>query len=93
MKPVKSERLSLRLDEKTKQKIELAATICQSSINSFILKTAIAAADEIIQHHETITLNDLDRDKFFDVLLNPPTPNSALKEILGKHSQMIDSDV
>ena len=93
MTGIKSERLSLRLDEVTKQKIEQAAAITQSSINSFILKTALAKADEVITNHETMILTDKDRDIFLNALLNPPSVNSALKTILANHSELVESDV
>ena len=90
---MKSERLNLRLDEVTKQKIEQAAAITQSSVNSFILTTAITKADEIIQQYETIILSNKDRDIFFEALLNPSQGNNELKNILESHSNLVESDV
>lgn len=93
MKISKSERLSLRLDEITKRKIEKAAAVTQSSLNSFILTTVLAKADEIIQHHETMILSDRDQEIFFNALLNPPEANNELKKALIDHDKMVDSDV
>lgn len=91
--PIKSERISLRLDTVTKQKIEQAAAITQSSINNFILTTTLAKADEIIRQHHEITLNNTDRYIFFDALSNPLSANSALNKVLGNHLSLVESDV
>lgn len=93
MKITKSERLSLRLDEITKRKIEQAAAVSQSSLNSFILTTVLAKADEIIQQYETMILSDRDKDIFFNAILNPPTANNALKNALINHEKLVNSDV
>lgn len=90
---IKSERISLRLDAATKRKIEQAAAITQSSINSLILTTILAKTDQIIRQHNEITLSNTDRDIFFDALLNPPSTNSALNKILDDHSNLVESDV
>jgi uncharacterized protein (DUF1778 family) len=93
MKISKSERLSLRLDEITKRKIEQVAAITQSSLNSFILTTVLAKADEIIRQHETMILSERDKDIFFNALLNPPTANNVLKNALANHEKLVESDV
>jgi uncharacterized protein with HEPN domain/uncharacterized protein (DUF1778 family) len=87
MKITKSERLSLRLDEITKRKIEQAAAVTQSSLNSFILTTVLAKADEIIRQHETMILSERDQDIFFNALLNPPI-KYASQDIKRKFAQV-----
>ncbi len=93
MNQIKSERLSLRLDELSKKKIEQAAAVVQSSVNSFIVSTVLEKADEIIQQHEQMILSDRDRDVFFDAILNPPPANDALCDAFSKHSEQVESDV
>ncbi len=89
----KSERLSLRLDPLAKQKIEQASSLANCSINSFILSSVLDKAEQLLSNHETVKLSDRDRDLFFAAILNPPAPNSALKEALALHRKLAESDV
>lgn len=93
MNQIKSERLSLRLDAQSKKKIEQAATVVQSSVNSFIISTILEKADDIIQKHEQLILTSRDRDIFLNAILNPPPANEALSKALRQHSQEVESDV
>lgn len=93
MNQIKSERLSLRLDELSKKKIEQAATFVQASVNSFVVSTVLEKADEIIRQHEQMILSDRDRDIFLDAILNPVPANQALSNTLNKHSEQVESDV
>jgi uncharacterized protein (DUF1778 family) len=93
MTPIKSERLNLRLDEISKKKIEQAAAVLQSSVNSFIIATVLEKAEEIIQRHEEMILSDRDRDIFLDALVNPPVPNEALRKAFQEYSEQVESNV
>lgn len=84
-----SSRLSLRLDAEAKRKIERAATVAQRSVSSFVLTSALASAEKIIETHETLTLSDQDRDRLFAALLNPPPPNQALRSAFADHSHEV----
>lgn len=90
----KAERISIRLDEETKQKIELAAAIDHRSITSFIIASAVASADAILKRGEQMVLSEQDWDTFYQALLNPPKPNAALKNAFATYQKMgIQSDV
>jgi uncharacterized protein (DUF1778 family) len=93
MNQIKSERLSLRLDAESKKKIEQAATVIQSSVNSFIVSTVLEKADKIIQQHEEMILSSRDRDIFLEAILNPPPANEALSKAFSQHSSEVESDV
>ncbi len=89
----KSERLSLRLDPLTKQKIEQASSLANCSVNSFILSSVLDKAEQLILTHEAVVLSDRDRDLFFAAILNPPALNPALKEAFALHQKLAESDV
>ncbi len=82
---IKQERMHIRLDARSKQKLERAAAYAHKSLSEFILGQALSAADEIIQEHETLTLQPADWDVFLDALENPPAPNENLQRAFAKH--------
>jgi uncharacterized protein (DUF1778 family) len=90
----KTERIDIRIDLKTKQRIEKAAAIDHRSITSFIISRAIESADEILQRGDQMILSDKDWDKFHIALTKPQKPNQALKKAAAKYKSLnIKSDV
>jgi uncharacterized protein (DUF1778 family) len=86
---VKQERMHIRLDALSKQKLERAAAYAQKSLSEFVLSRALHAADEVIQEHETLTLNEADWEVFLDALENPPKPNAKLKRAFAEHKKRV----
>jgi len=87
--PVKQERMHIRLDALSKQKLERAAAYAHKSLSEFVLGQALHAADEVIQEHETLTLNEVDWQVFLDALENPPRPNTKLKRAFAEHKKRV----
>jgi uncharacterized protein (DUF1778 family) len=54
-----------------------------------VLGQALHAADEVIQEHETLTLNDIDWQVFLDALENPPKPSAKLKRAFAEHKKRV----
>lgn len=86
---VKQERMHIRLDAQSKQKLERAATYARKSLSEFVLGQALHAADEVIQEHETLTLNAADWELFLDALESPPKPNEKLKQAFTEHKKRV----
>ena len=85
---IKRDRMHLRLDPKTKRKLERAAAYEATSVSDFVLRNAIAAAEQVITSHERITLSDADWDAFYRALLDPPEPNAKLKRAMRRHRDL-----
>jgi uncharacterized protein (DUF1778 family) len=85
----KRDRMHLRLDAKTKRKLERAAAYEETSISDFVLENAVAAAERVIDSHEKISLSARDWDAFYDALLNPPEPNAALKKAARRYRERV----
>ena len=85
----KQDRMHIRLDARSKSKLERAAAYSQKSLSEFVLGRALQAADEVIQENETITLSAADWDRFLDALENPPTPNARLKRAIHEHGKRV----
>ena len=86
---IKQERMHIRLDTLSKQKLERAAAYAHKSLSEFVLGQALHAADEVIQEHETLTLEEADWGVLLDALDNPPTPNAKLKKAFSEHKKRV----
>lgn len=86
---VKQERMHLRLDTLSKQKLERAAAYTHKSLSEFVLGQALHAADEVIHEHETLTLNEADWEIFLDALENSPKPSAKLKQAFAEHKKHV----
>jgi uncharacterized protein (DUF1778 family) len=84
----KGQRVSLRIDAECKRTLERAAGYTGSSLSDFVITRALAAANEVIQARETVTLSARDWDAFLDALANPPSPNANLERALLRHDQL-----
>ena len=83
----KRERVQLRLDARSKKKLERAAAFSGKTVTDFVLSHALDAADRVLPEHEVITLSDEDRDVFFDALIKPPEPNENLKRAFRRYRE------
>jgi uncharacterized protein (DUF1778 family) len=86
---VKRDRMHLRLDAKTKRKLERAAAYEETSVSDFVLANAVAAAERVIDSHEKITLPARDWDVFYDALISPPEPNEKLREAARRYRERV----
>ncbi len=87
--PLKQQRMHIRLDARSKQKLERAAAYEHKSLSDFVLGQALHAADEVIQEHETLALTPADWQRFLDALEQPPKPNTRLKQAFAKHKKQV----
>ncbi len=86
---IKQQRMHIRLDSPSKQKLERAAAYVHKSLSEFVLGQALHAADEVIHEHEALTLNQADWDVFLDALENPPKPSAKLKHAFAEHKKRV----
>lgn len=86
---VKQQRMHIRLDSLSKQKLERAAAYVHKSLSEFVLGQALHAADEVINEYETLTLDLVDWDVFLDALENPPKPSAKLKHAFAEHKKRV----
>ena len=81
--------MHIRLDARSKLKLERAAAYAEKSLSEFVLGHALQAADEVIQDHETIVLSQDDWERFLDALENPPEPTEKLKQLFAEHTKVV----
>lgn len=83
----KRECVYLRLDARTKRKLERAAAYEETSISQFVLCSAVEAAERVIEARERIVLSATDWDASHDALLNPPDPNATLWQAAHRYRE------
>ncbi len=74
-------RFDAKLSKEQKEYFQYAATLGGfNSLTEFIISSAREKANSIIKEHNTILASKKDREIFFNALMNPPEPNSALQK-------------
>lgn len=81
----KEDRLQLRLDERSKRAIRLAAAYSHQSLSQFVIETAVARAWVVIDAHDGTRLSEPDWERFHAALVDPPHPNEALQQAFQRH--------
>ncbi|MBI4749398.1 MAG: DUF1778 domain-containing protein [Acidobacteria bacterium] len=90
--PTKQERLQIRVDDRTKRKLERAAALLHVPLGDFVLSQAIPAAEKVIADYETITLSEPDWNLFYEALIHPPAPNDALRAAWLHYQEMQEAE-
>ncbi|MCK4840523.1 MAG: DUF1778 domain-containing protein [Methylococcales bacterium] len=78
MPAVNNERITARVSEQIKQTLIAAADLTGATLNQFLVQSALEKAENIIEKDKLIHLSNKDAQLFFDVLENPPEPNTKL---------------
>ena len=82
----KESRLHIRCDDRARQLLDKAATYARVSVSEFVLSHALASAEQVVQAHESITLNPKDFQAFLAELDRPAKPSPAMKRAFKRHS-------
>jgi uncharacterized protein (DUF1778 family) len=83
-------RVTARVPLKVQETLELAASLMGSTVNQFIVQTALREAERIIEAERTIRLSERDARAFLDALDHPPPPNAELLAALQDHAARHD---
>jgi uncharacterized protein (DUF1778 family) len=83
----KQERLEARIPPAQKRILERAASLRGTSLTDFVLASAQEAATRTIKDFEMLSLCDEARDVFVNALMNPPTPNEALRAAADRYKK------
>ena len=84
-------RLEARVTPETKSLLQQAADLEGRTLTDFVISSVQAEAYRVIERHQKLKLSREESQAFVDVLLNPPTPNDALKSAALRHAKVISS--
>jgi len=82
-RPDNCRRITLRLSPGTKTKLARAAALLNIDLTDFVTQSALREADAIIQVAEPVRLTARDHVRVFELLDNPPSPNTRLREAMA----------
>ena len=83
-------RLEVRLPTSVYALLKRAAELKGRSISDFVLSAAQDAAQRAIEDDGIIRLSAGDQARFAQALINPPTPNAALKRAMRRLVKNVD---
>jgi uncharacterized protein (DUF1778 family) len=76
--PTREGRIELRATQDEKRLLAAAAAHERLDVTSFIMRTVLPAAREVVDKAERIQLSERDTVRILDLLENPPPPTPAL---------------
>jgi len=76
--PNRDDRIELRTTRDEKRLLIAAAAHERLDVTSFIMRTVLPAARDVIEKAERISLSERDSVRVLDLLENPPAPTPAL---------------
>lgn len=85
MSVINNERITARVSEQIKETLISAADLTGATLNQFLVQSALEKAESIIEKDKIIHLSNKDAQLFFDMLENPPEPNSKLKNAVKNY--------
>ena len=83
-------RVTARVPLKVQETLELAASLVGSTVNQFIVQTALREAERIIDQGRVIRLSERDTQAFLDALDRPLPPNPELLAALQDYAERRD---
>lgn len=75
----RDDRIELRTSREEKRVLAAAAAYERLDLTSFVMRSALPAAEEIVARHERITLSTRDSVRVLELLEHPPKPTAALR--------------
>lgn len=85
----KTERISARVDERVFETLTRAAALVGSTVNQFLVQSALERAQNVIEEQDIIRLSVEDAEKFFNAIENPPPPNEKLLAAFRAHRERL----
>ena len=75
----RDDRIELRASREEKRVLAAAAAYQRLDLTSFVMRSALPAAQEIVAQHERMTLTARDSTRVLALLEHPPKPPAALR--------------
>jgi len=78
-------KLSVRLTNEQREMLAQAAALEAGEISRFVAESALERAARVVEEYGVSRLNEENRRRFYEILLNPPAPSEALLKLAEQH--------
>ena len=85
-------RVTTRIPASVQDTLQKAAELSGATLNQFMVQAALKEAKKIIEDEGLIVLSEVDADKVFNLIENPPAPNRNLKTAKKKHEEFFSEN-
>jgi uncharacterized protein (DUF1778 family) len=68
-----------------------AAALKGVGFTEFVIDSVHAAAVRAVEEHDVLKLSLEDKQKFVDILMNPPTPNERLRLAAERYLRVVEA--
>jgi uncharacterized protein (DUF1778 family) len=85
----RTDRIELRASREQKRILAAAAAYERLDLTSFVMRTALPAAEEIVARHERIVLTARDSAEVLELLEHPPKPSAALRAVAKRRRHRV----
>jgi len=85
----KSERLEVRVSPEQKEFFLKGAALRGSTLSEFVVNALQEAAMRTVKEFEMLELSARGREVFVNTLLNPPMPNSKLRDAADEYKKLM----
>ena len=77
--PARADRIELRASREEKRILAAAAAYQRLDLTTFVLRTALPVAEEVVARHERMRLGVRDSARVLELLEHPQKPTAALR--------------
>ena len=85
----RDDRIELRASPEQKRLLAAAAAYERPDLTSFVMRTALPVAEEIVARHDPAVLRARDTVRVLDLLEHPPKPTAALRAAAKRRKQRV----
>lgn len=86
---IRDARIELRASREQKRILAAAAAYTHLDLATFVMRSALLAAEEILARHERITLSARDRVRVLELLEHPPAPSPVLRAAAKRRQKRV----
>jgi uncharacterized protein (DUF1778 family) len=90
---VAEKRFQTRMPYHVHDKLAQAAEILGSTLNQFVVRSALEKANSVIEQERVLQLTLKDAEVFFEALENPPQPNDALMKAAQEYKSEFGDEI
>jgi len=88
-KTIAEERIPARMPTAVYEKIVEAAQSIGTTLNQFLVQSALEKANAILEQERVLTLSAAAAKTVFDLIENPPAPNDKLKAAMQRRKKLL----